>query len=72
MSAAEDRQDAARVGGRTSWTRRCAYIVVGWYMAMTFPKDDSLLALALSAIVATFGVFVVGMVCYVMGKEDAP
>lgn len=53
------------------WLTRAFCIGLGWHMAMSYPKDDSVGALLLSLAVGTFGVLWVAFTAYCAGYIDA-
>lgn len=44
-------------------------IGIGWYMAMSYPQDGSLISLIASLVAGTAGVGLVGMACYSLGRD---
>lgn len=48
--------------------RQGAYIGIGWFLAMSYPKDDSPGQIALSLAASSFGVLLVGLTAYDIGR----
>lgn len=54
-----------------SRARGAMFLLIGWYLAMSYPRDDSITQLALSVVASTFGVILVGVTAYVLGRDAA-